>query len=90
MQEDDQAHERDDGDEGAQCEHAGEHDALSEGRVEAPNVRDGHYDDEEVEDYVGDGAAEVDVACFDAGFLRDSYVPGGSYGQAVENYAEHL
>jgi len=58
--------------------------------VQAPDVRDGHDDDEEVEDYVGDGAAEVDVACFNAGLLRDGYVPGSAYGQAVKDYAKHL
>jgi hypothetical protein len=53
-------------------------------------VRNGHDDDEEVEDYVGHGAAEVDVARFDACFLRYGYVPRGSHGEAIEDDAEHL
>ena len=51
-------------------------------------MRNGHADDDEVEDHVGHRAAKVDVAGFDAFPICDGYVPGGLYGQTVEDDAE--
>lgn len=90
LQENDEAYEGHDGDEDAQGEHAGENDALGEGRVQAHDVGDGHDDEDEVENYIRDGAAEVDVADGDAFGGLDGDVPGGLDGDAIEDYAEEL
>jgi hypothetical protein len=58
--------------------------------VQAPDVWDGHYDEYEVEDYVRDGAAEVDRAGWNAFCAYDGDVPCGFDGDAGEDYAEEL
>jgi hypothetical protein len=54
LQKDYQPHERYNGDEGAEGEHAAEDEALPEGGMQPYHVGNGHHDDDEVEEDVGD------------------------------------